>query len=210
MKLFEEWMIKHMKPDLKPVEPILLPGVHKVIAYFHGECCFHTLDYKRTAWLVKGQTDNAQQIIYPGSKEDAWWDTEQLMKQMDCTIEIYNAVHPNATTLFIFDQSSAHTSLPSDALHAWEMNMSDGGKQKPCKDTIIPALNLYPEYCGKVQKMMMAMGQVKGMKTVLMEMHYWGWCKYCYHQIPKKTFKESKELVKKYLDACPFMSGAAE
>ncbi|PBK80391.1 hypothetical protein ARMGADRAFT_1048997 [Armillaria gallica] len=235
-----------MEPDLKPVEPILLPGVRKVIAYFHDECCFHALDYKMTTC----------------SKGDAWWDTEQLMKQMDHAIEIHNAIHPDATALFIFDQSSAHASLSPDALHAWEMNMSDGGKQKMRKDTIIPALNLYPEHCGKVQRMMTATGQVKGMKTVLMEMcakcslvcpvenerccmarllshqddfknqesmlerkiqdashkciflpkfhcelnpieMYWRWCKYHYHQIPKKTFKESKELAKKYLDACP-------
>jgi hypothetical protein len=32
---------------------------------------------------------------------------------------------------------------------------------------------------------------------------YWGWCKYRYRQIPKKTFAASRELALKYLDACP-------
>ncbi|KAJ7712675.1 hypothetical protein B0H16DRAFT_1702766 [Mycena metata] len=41
---------------LEPVEPQLPPGVKKVIAYFHDECCFHALDYMRSAWLAEGQT----------------------------------------------------------------------------------------------------------------------------------------------------------
>ncbi|PBK82288.1 hypothetical protein ARMGADRAFT_1048655 [Armillaria gallica] len=226
MKLFEEWMMKHMEPDLKPVEPILLPGVRKVIAYFHDECCFHALDYKRTAWLAKGQTvlqkksrgwlihvsdfitEGTGWLVQQDQNRNIIWDTEQLMKQMDCAIEIHNAIHPDTTALCIFDQSSAHTSLPPDALHAWERNMSDGGKQKLRKDTIIPASNPYPEHHSKVQRMMTTTGQVKGMKTVLMDHKCIFLPKFhCelnpIEMILKKTFKESKELAKKYLDACP-------
>jgi hypothetical protein len=72
---------------------------------------------------------DAHKIIYPGSNGDAWWDTEQLLKQVKSAIGIFETAHPNCTSLFIFDQSSAHGSLPPDALKAFEMNKSDDGKQ---------------------------------------------------------------------------------
>jgi hypothetical protein len=34
-------------------------------------------------------------------------------------------------------------------------------------------------------------------------LQYWGWCKYRYRQVPKKSFADSKELALKYLDGCP-------
>jgi hypothetical protein len=155
---------------LEPVEPPLPPGVKRVIAYFHDECCFHALDYMRSAWLAEGQTvlqkksrgrliyvsdfitegtgrlverdengniiDDAREIIYPGSKGDNWWDTDQLMKQIRRAIAIHNKIHPGVTDLFIFDQSSAHASLAPDALRAFDMNKSNGGKQRKQHDTI--------------------------------------------------------------------------
>ena len=32
---------------------------------------------------------------------------------------------------------------------------------------------------------------------------YWGWCKYRYREVPKKTFNEAKQSVREILDACP-------
>jgi hypothetical protein len=49
-----------------------------------------------------------------------------------------------------FDQSSAHAALPNDALKAFEMNKSNGGKQCHQKNTVIPDS---PEHHGKIQKM---------------------------------------------------------
>jgi len=50
------------------------------------------------------------------------------MDQIRSAIEIFETAHPDCQALFIFDQSSAHASLPPDALKAFEMNKSDGGK----------------------------------------------------------------------------------
>lgn len=56
-------------------------------------------------------------IIYPGANSSyAWWDTTQLLTQMTDVIHIFEAAHLNRQALFIFDQSSAHASLPEDAL----------------------------------------------------------------------------------------------
>jgi len=41
----------------------------------------------------------------------------------------------------VFDQSLAHALLAPDALHAFEMNKSNGGAQRKQKDTVIPMNN---------------------------------------------------------------------
>jgi len=71
---------------------------------------------------------DAWKIIYPGSNDDPWWDTKPLMDQIKCAIEIFETAHPDCQALIIFDQSSAHASLPPDALKAFKMNKSDRGK----------------------------------------------------------------------------------
>jgi hypothetical protein len=63
------------------------------------------------------------------------------MNQIRSAIEIFEATHPDCQALFIFDQSSTHTSLPPDAL-AFEMNKSNGIAQHKQCDTIIPQSNL--------------------------------------------------------------------
>jgi len=112
---------------------------------------------------------DSTKIIYPGSGGDAWWDSAQLLKQMEDAIQIFETAHPGKQSLFIFDQSSAHASLPHDALKAFEMNKSDGGKQRCQRDTIIPDTNPVAEHRGKVQKMTLPDGRPKGLQRVLQE-----------------------------------------
>ena len=113
--------------------------------------------------------DEARKIIYPGSKGDAWWDTEQLLAQVKHAIEVFEKAHPNCIALFIFDQSSAHASLGPDALKATKMNKSDGGKQRVQHDTIIPQSNPVAEHQGMAQKMTLPDGRLKGLECVLTE-----------------------------------------
>jgi hypothetical protein len=54
----------------------------------------------------------------------------QLLAQVDQAIEIFKKAHPKHVALFLFDHSSAHASLRSDALHAFDMNKSNGEKQR--------------------------------------------------------------------------------
>ena len=112
---------------------------------------------------------DARTIIYPGSGGDPWWDHTQLLAQMDKAIDIFDEAHPGCVALFVFDQSSAHASLGPDALRAFDMNKSNGGKQRKQKDTVIPMNNPQAEFRGKVQKMTTASGQTKGLKQVLEE-----------------------------------------
>src|SRR5216683_6563560 len=110
---------------------------------------------------------DARCVIYPGMGADAWWDHAQLLVQLDKAIEIFEEAHPNCVALFVFNQSSAHASLRHDALRAFEMNKSNGGGQRKQKDTIILMNNLWPELCGKAQKMTTENGEAKGLQQTL-------------------------------------------
>jgi hypothetical protein len=117
-----------------------------------------------------GETlDEARKIIFPGSNGDAWWDAEQLLVQVKHAIEVFEKAHPGKVSLFVFDQSSAHGSLPPNALKAFEMNKSDGGMQRKQHDTVIPQSNPYPEHRGKLQKTTLPDGRPKGLQRVLQE-----------------------------------------
>jgi len=109
---------------------------------------------------------DTRKIIYPGANGDPWWDTKQLMDQIKYAIGIFKSAHPDCKALFIFDQSSAYASLPPNALKAFKMNKSDGGKQH---DTTIPQSNPDARLQGQPQKMTTSSGQQKGLQAVLEE-----------------------------------------
>jgi hypothetical protein len=116
---------------------------------------------------------DARKIIYPGSNGDPWWNTDQLLAQVKEAISIFEIAHPKSQALFIFDQSSAHASLADDALKAFEMNKSDGGKQQHQHDTYIPKTGvLGTSTPPQVQKMTTEDGRPRGLKSVLEERGY--------------------------------------
>jgi hypothetical protein len=112
---------------------------------------------------------DARKIIYPGANGDPWWDTQQFLAQVKDAIAIHNEAHPDKIGAFMFDHSSAHGSHSPDALKAFEMNKSDGGKQRVQRDTIIPETNPCAKHRGKVQKMTLEDGTPKGLQRVLEE-----------------------------------------
>ncbi|KAG2755653.1 hypothetical protein P692DRAFT_20844483 [Suillus brevipes Sb2] len=94
------------------------------------------------------------------SNSDPWWTHENLLEQIKSAIEIHKEVSsPGCQALFIFDNSSAHTSLPPDALKAFNMNKFD----------VIPLTNPDISRRGLVQKMTNAKDEPEGLKTVLEE-----------------------------------------
>ena len=126
--------------------------------------------------LISCDTDgkivkDAWKIIFPGANGDAWWTHDDLLNQVQFAIQIHKEINgPGIQALFIFDNSSAHATLPPDMLHAFDMNKSNGGKQRKQHDTIIPQSNPDPLKCGLPQKMTND-GKPKGLKSVLEE---WG------------------------------------
>lgn len=112
---------------------------------------------------------DARTIVYPGAAGDPYWDTKQLLVQVENAISIFDATHPDCQALFIFDQSSAHASLGPHALRAFDMNKGNGGKQRIQKDTVIPDNAPNPAVRGLVQKMTTETGAAKGLQQVLEE-----------------------------------------
>jgi hypothetical protein len=106
---------------------------------------------------------DARCITYPGMSGDPWWNHKQLLTQVNNMISIFDKAYPGCIALFVFDQSSAHASLRPDALHAFDMNKGNGGKQRKQKDTIIPMSNPHPEFCGKPQKITTEASEAKGL-----------------------------------------------
>jgi hypothetical protein len=90
---------------------------------------------------------DVQHIIYSRVGGDAWWDYDQLLVQVDKAILIFEEAHPSYIILFVFDQSSAHASPRPDALHAFDINKLNGGRQKKQKDIIILMTNKHPKFC---------------------------------------------------------------
>ncbi|KAK0473155.1 hypothetical protein IW261DRAFT_1553086 [Armillaria novae-zelandiae] len=229
MEGFERLMTKYELCDgvLVAVPPTLAPGEKEILAEFHDESSFHANDHVLSA--LKGQqklqkkscgrlihvsdfvneatghlvvqneageiVEDARKVIYLDSKGDPWWEVKAAVK-------IFEKAHPNCQALFVFDNSSSHAALRPDALHASDMNMSNGGKQRFQKDTIIPNSDSVPavHMHGKPQKMTTDDGLQKGLKQVLEEHDfnvgglrakckpYWGWCKHCYREIEKNSF----------------------
>jgi len=139
-------------------------------------CIIHVSDFveeENGRLIIRNEEGNivkdARTIIYPGVGGDLWWDHTQLLAQVDKAIAIFDEAHPGCEGLFIFDQSSAHASLGPDALRAFDMNKSNGGKQRKQKDTVIPMNNLHAQFQGKPQKMTTEASEAKGLKQVLEE-----------------------------------------
>ena len=108
--------------------------------------------------------EDAQRIIYPGANGDAWWTHEHLLDQVKSAIRIHEKVNGlECQALFIFDNSSAHATLPPDALRAFNMNKGNGGKQRKQRDSIIPQSNLDCSKHGCLQKMTTSSGKPKGL-----------------------------------------------
>ena len=61
---------------------------------------------------------------------DPWWEHTQLLTQVDKAITIFEEAHPGCIALFVFDQSLTHASLGPNALCAFDMNKTDGKKQR--------------------------------------------------------------------------------
>ena len=135
--------------------------------------------------LPEGQrlkVTDAHKIIYPGKNHDAWWNLDQLIEQTKHAVDIFEYLHPEKVAIWVFDCSSAHEGLATDALNVNNMNVNPGGKQRHLRTTVIPETNPPPkpgctDTRGQTQTMVYPedhpdpklQGKPKGMKAVLQE-----------------------------------------
>ncbi len=87
MALYEAQMTHYEGPDLKPMEPQLSPDVKKIITYFHDECCFHALDYKKSAWSEPSKSfklNNLLKTFFKVIERPNIASTEELWSSDSC------------------------------------------------------------------------------------------------------------------------------
>lgn len=114
----------------------------------------------------------AKKIICPGSNGDNWWTAEDVVKQTIDSIAIFNRLFPDKVGLWVYDQSSAHASLPPGAIRPFAMNRGNGGTQKKNSDTVVPENVPGESMRNQVQEMTTKDGLVKGLEQVLKERGY--------------------------------------
>ena len=153
----------------------MMPDEQKLMKKGRG-CLIHVSDFveEENGRLIIHDEDSrvvkdARYIMYPRSHRDAWWDHAQLLTQVDKVISIFEEAHPDCVVHFVFDHSSAHVLLTPNALHAFDMNKSNRGKQRKQRDTVILMNNQCPEFCRKLQKMTTESGEAKGLQQTLEE-----------------------------------------
>lgn len=69
----------------------------------------------------------------------------QLKDQLKDAVDIFKFLHADAVGVWVFDCSSSHKGLASNALNVNNMNVNPGGKQTLLRDTIIPLNNPPPK-----------------------------------------------------------------
>ena len=88
----------------------------------------------------------ARKTIYPGINYDAWWDLKQLRDQTNIAADIFEYTHLGKVGIWIFDCSSAHEGLGSDAFNVDNVNVNPGGSSaKLMRPTIISHNNPPPK-----------------------------------------------------------------
>ncbi|PLW21648.1 hypothetical protein PCANC_03184 [Puccinia coronata f. sp. avenae] len=157
---------------------------HSMIANLHE---FNQLRYEFNLNASTGNklaSSDAATVIYPGSNGDKWWDMEQLCHQVSSkAIPIFQALHPDAQAVFIFDCSSAHGAYGPSTLRVQNMNLNPGGKQSRLCDTTIPYDDplIPPHLRGQIQTFCYdpsnpdptKAGQPKGVQAILQERGLW-------------------------------------
>ena len=114
------------------------------VSDFIGECCgffdlkkvLNEVDYKilSDAGSLPQQT-RSRVIIRPGKNADGWWDHEQLARQVELFLNLFEFAYPADTACLIFDCSANHQAFAQDALVVNRMNVNPGGKQNLMRDT---------------------------------------------------------------------------
>ena len=92
--------------------------------------------------------------------KDGYFNNEELMKQVEKAVDIFELKYPHARGLFLFDNAPSHRKIADNQLNVDKMNVSSGGKQPVMRDTV---------WNGNVQRMVLDDGRPKGMKIILKE-----------------------------------------
>jgi len=80
------------------------------------------------------QHRNAYEVFEYGARKKGYWTAVHFIRQIDRSIDIFNATYPGARAVYYIDCSSNHHAFAPDALVASKMNVNPGGKQPLMRD----------------------------------------------------------------------------
>jgi len=127
-----------------------------------------------------------------------YWTAVHFIRQIDRSIDIFNATYPGARAVYNIDCSSNHHAFAPDALVASKMNVNPGGKQPLMRD------GWYYKSGVKVVQPMQTNGVAKGLRAVLEER---GLFKESMHQedmvsllSEQEDFKTQKSMVQEWIE----------
>ncbi len=81
---------------------------------------------------IEGQAKGASETLKYSKAYQGYWTGEDVYKQLkEKAIPYFEKTYPGKQILFIFDNSSGHTSYAKDVLVVKRMNQGLGGKKVP-------------------------------------------------------------------------------
>jgi len=117
--------------------------------------------------VVDGQPSFSTRVLEIGKSHEGYWTSEHVLKQVqEEALVAFAELHPGATALFTFDQSTNHAAFAADTLRSSNMNLHPGGAQALLREGKL--------LDGRAQSMVFEAGTelagvAKGIKQVLLE-----------------------------------------
>ncbi len=94
------------------------------------------------------------------TQRDGYFNNDQLLIQVEKTINVFEEIHPSSRGLFLFDNAPSHKKVADDSLNVDKINVLSSGKQPAMRDSVLD---------GKSQRMVHPDGTPKVMKAILEE-----------------------------------------
>jgi hypothetical protein len=100
-----------------------------------------------------------------GKNSEGYFDGVQFTSQLRETIEAFEEMHPNCQGQFVFDNSTIHQHLASNALIVTNMTLNGGGKNVSTS----MKNGWYFEEGERIEQPMIARNKERGLRTILDE-----------------------------------------
>ncbi|KAF0741541.1 hypothetical protein Ae201684P_017549 [Aphanomyces euteiches] len=125
--------------------------------------------------IVNGKKEYACSVIHVGKDQDGYWTNDHLIALLRSkALAAFEFLHPNATALFTFGQSTNHGAFASDALRANCMNLGSGGSQPIMRNGSFGFDKTPQSMCFPINHENPSLaGKPKGLRIVLQERGLW-------------------------------------
>lgn len=189
--------------DMSVVMPQLQNGEKLLILVTHDESTFYENDRKHQRWIpldatavpqpkgegvsvmvsdflspicgrLKDEISEARIFFHCGKNGDGYFDNDDILKQTNEAIKLFERIYPTAQALFMFDNATTHQKRATDSLSALHMPKSCKiwrPGQPLMRDAILPNGAPQPLYWPVTHQEFP--GHFKGMEQILKERGLW-------------------------------------